>query len=531
MADERLGNMQWQPRDDTGGEGFDEAALDRYVVRERPVVEFVAAQAERSPWWAISLLVHLLVFLVLWKCPVRAPSVTLGPDPVPIGLRDSVADREVAEAKRPEDPEDVEVDNEQMEFTERDTGANVEFETKAEAPLEEFRAPVSPDVPQAPIWQPPIFALPTFGGDTNRPVSMIGPRRIPRPSGRIGVGRPGDPDGGHKGVRELVLALEWLEKAQERDGSWNGKSWDGAQPYAVGMTGLSLLAYLGAGYTHSRGQFKTTVGSGLRWLESRQRPDGSFPWTTFYEQGIATMAVCEAYAMTHSRRVGRMAQRAVDYICRVQPEHGGFRYSGPVARGEGDMSVTGWQIMAIKSALCSDLAVPPQALERSRVFLRNALRKYGTSSYIVSSPAQGSLAMTAAGTFCRMLLGKEGAWDDEIRQATTLLLSKETEGGKVIYGGATKQLVRDLYYTYYSSLAMFQAGPEFWKVWRDSYMEPLRTAMVRHKLDEHGRFVRGSWDPAKCRWGKAGGRIYATAMAVLSLEVPFRYLRIYRFGS
>ena len=56
--------------------------------------------------------------------------------------------------------------------------------------------------------------------------------------------------------------------------------------------------------------------------------------------------------------------------------------------------------------------------------------------------------------------------------------------------------------------------------------EILRAERQTH--DDRGRYVRGSWDPAKFRWGKQGGRIYTTAMAALSLEVPFRFLRIYR---
>ena len=526
MTDERLGNNLDEPShalDDAAG---DEEALERYLVRERPIIQFVTAQAERSPWWAISLLVHLLVLIVLWKCPVRPRVETDELSTYPVGIMPPPIDPLVPDPPPPDDPDPVEVSDADLNFGDPDAGYEPDLAPPKPPLIDPL--PVPPQEPVDPLWQPRILVVTTVDHSPNRLTDMFANRPVPSRGGGLRFGTPGTPDGGRLITHTLLPALRWLARAQERDGSWNAKSWDGAQPYSTGTTGLSLLAFLGAGFNHRKGEFKATISRALTWLGRSQRPDGSFPWTTFYEQGIATMAVCEAYAMTRDPRVKRVAQRAVLYICRVQPEHGGFRYHGPVPKGQGDMSVTGWQIMAIKSALCSDLVVPPQAIERSRVFLHNALRKYGTSSYIISSPAQGSLAVTAAGTFCRMLIGEKDAWDSEIRQSTTMLLAKETEDGKAIYGGGTKQLVRDLYYTYYSALAMFQAGPEYWKLWNDSYMEPLRIAMIRHKLDEQGRFVRGSWDPAKCRWGKTGGRIYATAMAVLSLEVPFRYIRIYR---
>ena len=51
------------------------------------------------------------------------------------------------------------------------------------------------------------------------------------------------------------------------------------------------------------------------------------------------------------------------------------------------------------------------------------------------------------------------------------------------------------------------------------------------KDDRKGRFVRGSWDPANHRLGSRGGRVYCTAMAILSLEVYYRFLPIYKINK
>ena len=37
----------------------------------------------------------------------------------------------------------------------------------------------------------------------------------------------------------------------------------------------------------------------------------------------------------------------------------------------------------------------------------------------------------------------------------------------------------------------------------------------------------GSWDPAVDKWGSIGGRVYATAINVLTLEVYYRYAHVF----
>ena len=39
--------------------------------------------------------------------------------------------------------------------------------------------------------------------------------------------------------------------------------------------------------------------------------------------------------------------------------------------------------------------------------------------------------------------------------------------------------------------------------------------------------MAGSWDPDDSPYGSMGGRIYGTALATLTLEVYYRFLRLY----
>ena len=505
----------------------DDSELDQYVEQEPSKwEEFLSAQLRRSPWWAISLLVHMVAALILWSWPYDVHARDQVITHIPVNLVEDVT---------PELPPEPPPEPEQEE----------EFEENLDVPIEDIPIspePISKDAPGPDLDTDPINELMK---DVERPVTSIDPpsntpvfaldsptaKSMTRGiySGRKNFGTGNAVGGGGGTTRQaesaVMAGLIWLAKVQEADGRWDCQKWDGRSDFDVGMTGLALLAFLGAGFTHTKGRFKDTVGRGLDWLSKNQEDNGSFRWKTFYEQGIATMAVCEAYGLTQSPAVGRIAQKAIDYVCKVQPDHGGFRYGGAVPKDEGDMSVTGWLIMAIKSAICSELKVPQEAVERARVFLKNTLRDYGGSSYIVSSRS-ATPAMTAIGMVSRQFLG--GDYDADIRGAADYLMNHQKgKPGAASAGG--HQLVGDLYYTYYSVLGMFQMGGEYWTDWNKLFRDPLVKCQVHQMNDERGRFVRGSWDPANHRWAQhAGGRVYATAMALLSLEVYYRFLPVYK---
>ncbi|MBM4036061.1 MAG: terpene cyclase/mutase family protein [Planctomycetes bacterium] len=505
----------------------DENELDQYVEKEPGKWEaFLNLQLRRVPWWAISFLVHVVALLIMWN--IRYAAMARGSEPI-IQHVDIVEDilREQPKEEK-EDPvieekieenfnvpiEDTPITPEQV--SEKDPGPDLDMDPSKDL-MKDVERPVE-------SIDPPSNTL-VFAVDSAAVKGLT--RGLYRGRDRFGTATPGGgPGGTNKHVENTIIAgLIWLAKAQENDGHWDCQKWEGSGQFDVGMTGLALLAFLGAGYTHTKGRFKTTVERGLEWLSKDQKDNGSFSWKTFYEQGIATIVVSEAYGLTQSPGVGRMAQKAVDYICKVQPDHGGFRYGGAVPKEEGDMSVTGWQIMAIKSAICSELRVPQEAVERSRIFLKNTLRDYGGSSYIVS--ARGATpAMSAIGMLCRQFLG--GDYDAEIRNCADYLVQYQ-KNSQVGPGTGKDHLVGDLYYTYYSTLAMFQMGGEYWTDWNKWFRDPLVKCQIHQVNDERGRFVRGSWDPANHQWAKhAGGRVYATAMAIISLEVYYRFLPFYK---
>ncbi len=148
--------------------------------------------------------------------------------------------------------------------------------------------------------------------------------------------------GGNEGSELAVqLALAWLSEHQEADGSWRldfpaqcGGRCGGPgskSPARNAATALALLPFLGNGHTHKDGPYAEVVGLGLQYLKEniRQEPaGGSFmDEGQMYSHGLATIAVCEALAMSQDRSLLPVARSSIDFIVAAQNvEQGGWRY-------------------------------------------------------------------------------------------------------------------------------------------------------------------------------------------------------------
>jgi len=354
--------------------------------------------------------------------------------------------------------------------------------------------------------------------------------------------------GGDEGTEAAVeRGLDFLARVQFPDGHW---SLDRLPPgvalpdAALGemqadaaATGLALLTYLGGGYTHLDARRQDTVRRGIEWLVRGQKPDGDLfrggsPFTHFYSHGIATMALCEAYGMTQDPELRGPAERAVAFIVRTQhPTLGGWRYAIQTGSGhstETDTSVTGWQLMALKSAEMAGLAVPAGAFQKVDAWLDFARAPAGVGLYVYNPNAaataeqrhgrEPSLAMTAEAMLMRQYLGCP-------RGDPALVAGAEYLRANLPAMGTTAQSARDCYYWYYATQAMFQMRGDFWTQWNNR-MRPLA-----QNSQETSGAAAGSWHPhrpTRDRWGAAGGRIYTTALHLLILEVYYRHLPLFR---
>lgn len=325
--------------------------------------------------------------------------------------------------------------------------------------------------------------------------------------------------------RAVAAALNWLARHQNSDGSWSltdftarckdGKCTGSAEIESdSAATALALLPFLAAGQTHqAKGPYQKNIQSGLYWLTSHQKNDGEFLNNHHnYSHGLVAIVVCEAYGLTHDKSIGRSAQMAIQYIERTQhPQTGGWRYR-PL--DEGDTSVFGWMVMAVKSAQMSGLSVSSQTIAGDRRFLKSVSN--GKGQFVYMPDSHSSPATCAVGLLCTQYLGAPRQ-DPEISGGMTYLMEHMPELRK-----------RDIYYWYYATQVMHNLPGYEWDAWNRTMRKILIETQVTKGC------AAGSWDPelpTVDHHGAKGGRVMMTSLSALTLEVYYRYLPLYQLDG
>jgi hypothetical protein len=316
----------------------------------------------------------------------------------------------------------------------------------------------------------------------------------------------------------VQAGLKWLSRMQQRDGSWSlkGPYSDGAMgENRAAATAMALLAFQGAGHTHQQGEFKQNVEKGWYWLLKQQDEQGNFFHEggfnqAFYTQGQCTIALCELYGMTRDEKFKPPAERAVKYCLQSQSSGGGWRYS---PGEEGDVSVTGWILMALQSARMAGLAVPAENLKRVEGFLDKMAVK-GTSHYLYRKGEESMfpLAMTAEALLCRQYLGWR-RYDPRLIEGVERITQPEN---LINYEGNF-----NVYFWYYATQVCHHMEGEYWRRWNNV----MRQILPEHQIKE-GRNA-GSWNPRGDQWETYGGRLYVTCLSLYCLEVYYRHLPLY----
>ncbi len=456
------------------------------------------------PSWAISMIVHIIAILVL-AFVTFAPSVEKAANIL-----------NVANASEVEEVEEFEMLDqlEPLEVSEISAEQPV-VQSTVDTPSEVVEVEVSTDVDAAAIQ----VDLVDFSSETaprNDLMKEIGAMTGSALEGRSAKarGQMVKQNGGSEGSEKAVaMALKWLAAHQFPDGRWSFEGMPCACTHQghtngcfTGATAMALLPFLGSGQTHLEGQYKDTVGRGLAFLVRTEKPNGSLiqGGGNMYAHGLASIALCEAYAMTHDRKLMAPAQASIAFISYAQdPVGGGWRYT---PRQPGDTSVVGWQLMALKSGHMAYLQVPPNTVAGAIKFL-NTVQSDSGSKYGYAEPG-GKPSTTAIGLLCRMYLGWKK--DEPALQRGADYISKL---------GPSKN---DLYYNYYATQIMHHYGDEYWPKWNSVMREQLINSQTPTG------HMAGSWDvPGGGHANEKGGRLYVTSMATMILEVYYRHMPIY----
>jgi len=312
--------------------------------------------------------------------------------------------------------------------------------------------------------------------------------------------------------RAIRLGLDWFTNNQEADGHWAMGKHGSHERYNTAGAGLALLCYYGWGIKHKdASRHARAQNKALQWLIKQQKENGDLRGDKggrMYCHGIAAIALCEAYGLTEDLQLKGPAERAIKFILDAQHNEGGWRYN---PKEKGDLSVTGWQYMAMHSARMAELKVPEPAFAKARQFFGTVAGGKNGGRYGYTGRGDGQPAMTATGMFMRQL---------DLSPPTA---ANQIESADYIKAHMLKANRVDFYYDYYATLALYQHQGPIWKEWNKNLKEiyvAMQVANGQHK---------GSWEPKGQHVGQ-GGRVLATGLAVLSLEVYYRLLPMYGFG-
>ncbi len=312
--------------------------------------------------------------------------------------------------------------------------------------------------------------------------------------------------------RAVNDALDWFSLHQEPDGRWSCERFGGEKGHDTAATGAAMLCFFGWGAKHNaEGPHRETIARAIDWLVKRVTPEGNLTGhgkANMYDQGIGTMALAEAYGLTKDPALREPLQRAVDFIVRAQHKtRGGWRYAP--GQSPGDLSVGGWQVMALVSAKMAGAEVPAESLRLARMWLDSVSGGPAAGRYGYTDGSKPSPPMTAVGMFCQQLFQVP---PHDPRQGSS---------ARYLAAAMPDPKRRDYYYWYYGTIALYQHQGPIWEEWNEKMKRLFIDGQV--KGGEHA----GSWEPDG-RWTRGkGGRVIATAFSTLSLEVYYRYLPLY----
>ena len=384
------------------------------------------------------------------------------------------------------------------------------------------------------------------------PQAAVRPQPAPAPPAVIGAGSSaaggagagtgtgngavaGDPleqfGGSPETERAVAAGLAWLARHQDANGRWNCDGFrancpaqqrcdgHGHPQYDVGVTAMSLAAFL-AHDERNGGKWRTVIDRAADWLVACQDPGGAFgreDASFMYNQALAVYALARKHARTPTPELETALVRALVFLDGARQDGGGWDYTSR-ATGRNDLSITGWLLLAFDACRDAGLAIPDLGPSR-RMVLRMISGDGARVTYADSGIGRGEAraGLVPVALLSLLLAGKPTDSPLTVRLADATARHAPDAAGRQRWD-VTGQ---SLYYWYYGTLALFHMGKPWWGSWNPAMKD---TVLSLQRMDGH---AHGSWDPDRNWIGAVGGRVYATAAAVLTLEVYYRVRPMY----
>jgi hypothetical protein len=340
-------------------------------------------------------------------------------------------------------------------------------------------------------------------------------------------------------------ALSWLASQQQPDGSF--PSIEMGQP---GVTCLAMMAFMAHGHIPGDGPFGPNLEKATDFVLASQRPNGllsrvgpdgekisrnivhEIGEAAAYNHAISSLALSELYGMSQterSERIQEVVAKSLQVTLEMQrwpkspaQDRGGWRYvSAPVYGTDSDLSITGWQLMFLRSARNSGFEVPKEAIDDAVAYIRRCYHKdFGTFVYMQGKGGQDlrSRAMAGAGVLALAHAGFHGA--PEATKSADWLLRYDFDNYNEVekFNQTTWPVDRYHYSLFNSSQAMYQLGGKYWEKF---FPRTVRTLMANQQKD-------GSWPAESHFFDSQFGNAYTTSLVVLSLGAPNQFLPIFQ---
>jgi hypothetical protein len=339
-------------------------------------------------------------------------------------------------------------------------------------------------------------------------------------------------------------SLEWLAGQQEADGSF--PSIQIGQP---GVTSLCVMAFLAHGHMPGEGRYGKQLERATDYVLESQKPSGlltrvgpegasinrgvshEIGEAAAYNHAIASLMLSELYGMSQTERSARIQEvvaKALSASLEMQSwekapagDRGGWRYVGrPVYGTDSDLSVTGWELMFLRSARNAGFDVPKQSIDDAVAYIRRCFhQEYGTFLYMQGKGAQDlrSRAMAGAGILALAHAGFHES--QEAKKSADWLLRYNFDKYNQIEPFEQQWYIDRYHYSLFNSCqAMYQLGGSYWEKF---FPGAVRTSLKNQQRD-------GSWQAESHFNDGKFGNAYTTALVVMSLGAPNQFLPVFQ---
>lgn len=312
-------------------------------------------------------------------------------------------------------------------------------------------------------------------------------------------------------LKAVRMGLDFLARSQGTDGGWHDGA--GGEAYPIACSSLAGTALLAHGDTPTRGNYSSQVQLTVDYLLNCTTKNGMITGPgeevgrPMHGHGFALMFLALTYGMetneARRQQTKDIVDAAVMLTARGQSAAGGWTYI-PGGGDEGSVTVT--QVQGLRAAHNAGFSVPKGTIEEAVKYIERCEVPGGGICYSLGSGGGARLPISAAAV---ATLYNAGEYDAPVAERCLAYVWKQFKGQT----GWSKGEGHDFYTHLYASQGYYMAGDKYW----DEYFPATRDQLLamQDKSD-------GSWN------GDGIGKTYGTAIALIILQLPYKYLPVYQ---